>query len=203
MEQEVRQGTVLLSPGCPQGHSPSQIRAWGTHHQGPQLLSHCSSLEAMGEDTNSLPGLRIIPATSQGAFVTLPQTMGQAPSGPTPRLWHQAPLPHGDPSHRPQLPPQRGLITFFLVWHILVGQCVLCFGCYQATDPPGEGRDGQTDRQEGPGQPGLLGLVLAIGSITHMLRSAKVSAANTKGLYVWWHSWNTLRTRGWLPVLLW
>lgn len=61
------------------------------------------------------------------------------------------------------------------------------------------------DRQgeEGPGQPGVAGPALAIGSITHMLRSAKVSAAKTKGLYVWWHSWNTLRTWGWLPVLLW
>lgn len=61
------------------------------------------------------------------------------------------------------------------------------------------------DRQgeEGPGQPRAAGPALTIGSITHMLRSAKVSAAKTKGLYVWWHSWNTLRTRGWLPVLLW
>lgn len=102
MGQEVRQGTLSLCPqGVPQGHSPSWIHAWGPHHRGPQLLSHCSSLEAMGEDRNSLPGLRIIPATPQGAFATFPQIMGQAPSSPMPGLWHQAALPHpmGTPSH--------------------------------------------------------------------------------------------------------
>lgn len=59
-------------------------------------------------------------------------------------LWHQALLPHWDPLQGPHLPPQIGPITFFLVRDCLVGQRVLCFGCYEATDPPGEGKDGQT-----------------------------------------------------------
>lgn len=102
--QQVSQGTSALCPqGVPQGHSPSQIRAWGTHHRGPQLLSHCSSLEAMGEDRNSLPGLRILPAPSQGTFVTFPQVTGQAPSNPPPGL---KPLPHGDsPGSHPRMSP--------------------------------------------------------------------------------------------------
>lgn len=73
--QQVTQGALSLCPqGVPQGHSPGQIRAWGPHHRGPQLLSHCSSLEATGADRNSLPGLGIIPATPQGGFVTFPKS---------------------------------------------------------------------------------------------------------------------------------
>lgn len=198
MGQEVRQGTLSLCPqSVPQYHSPSQIHAWGLHHRGPQLLSHCSSLEAMGKEQKFPPrAQRIILAAPQGVFATFPQIMGRAPSGPTLGPWHPT-TPWGP------LPTWDGLITFFLVWDCLLGQRVLCFGCHQATDPPGEGKDGQTGQGEGPGQPRVVGLVLTIGSITHMLRSAKVSAAKTKGLYFWWHSWNTLRTRGWLPVLLW
>lgn len=110
-----------------------------------RVLSFCLTVAVWRpweQNRNSLPGLRIIPATPQGAFATFPQITGQAPSGPTPGLWHQASLPRGDP-----FPPWDGLLTFFLVWDCLLGQRVLCFGCHQATDPPGEGKDGETEQK--------------------------------------------------------
>lgn len=43
-------------------------------------------------------------------------------------------------------------------------------------------------------QPSVVGLAWAVAGrrVTHMLKSASVSAAKMKGLYLWWESWNTL-----------
>jgi len=109
-----------MSPprNVPSGHSPSRIRAWGIHHRDPQLLSRCSSLEAMGGAWKpqvappALPRAEHHPSPPlREHFSHFPQPRAKLPAVPCrgqarlpqrdPRLPAGSPSPAGEPTPPP------------------------------------------------------------------------------------------------------